>query len=179
MTLQQDALDYSNEAHFRVCTDTRVLRKRATLTLVAGVQDYAIPPDVLTILAVLHGSDELPYLTPDDAMKMLTAPPALGAFSYYTIGTTIGFVPKPTEAATLTFYYEARPAAIDSASSFELTGDYELLIDRLVQAMKLADDGQPELALEEQSYYDLELIRLRRRDAREARNRLSLLGFDA
>jgi hypothetical protein len=177
--LQQDALDYSNEAQYRICADTRVLRKKRTLTLIAGVQTYRLAEDVLVVLAVLHGQDvPLPFLTPDEAMKALTNPSTFGALSYYTIGEDIGFVPVPAEAATLTLYYEARPAPLTSDSAFELQGDYELLIDRLVQAMKLADDGQPELAAEEQSYYDLELIRLRRRDAREARNRISLLGFD-
>lgn len=179
MTLQQDALDYSNEAQYRICADTRVLRKKRTLALAAGVSSYALADDVLTVLAVLHGQDALPYLTPDEALRGLTNPPTLGELSYYTIGTDIGFLPVPTEAATLTLFYEARPVPLDSTSSFELEGDYELLIDRLVQAMKLLDDGQPELAAEEQSYYDLELIRLRRRDAREARNRLSIVGFDA
>lgn len=178
MTLQQDALDYSNEAQHRICADTRVLRKRTTLALVAGIQTYTLPNDVIELLAVIDGEDQLPYLTPDEALAAITAPQTFVARSYYTISTSLGILPTPTQAGVLTLFYEARPVPLTSVSPFELEGDYELLIDRLVQAMKLLDDGQPELAAEEQGYYDLELIRLRRRDAREARNRLSVRGFD-
>jgi len=179
MTLQQDALDYSNEAQYRVCADTRVLRKRTTLAIVSGTQTYSLPNDVIALLAVLDPEGEpVPFLTLDDALAGLTAPTDLATTAYYMIGTSLGVLPMPTAAVTWTLYYEARPAPLTSASPFELDGDYELLIDRLVQAMKLADDGQPELAAEEQGFYDIDRNRLRRRDAREPRGRVRLAMFD-
>lgn len=180
--VNQDALDYSNEAQFRVAYDTRSIIKKTTLAIVADTALYALPDDVIELLAVSGTEGELGYLSVDEAMTLLSvpssAPPAMIQTSFYVVGTQIGVQPVPTDAATLTLTYQARPAALTSATEFELAGEFELLVDRLVQAMKLDDDGQPELALAEQGYYSLDAIRLRRRVGREPRARASVVGYD-
>jgi len=180
--VNQDALDYSNDAQFRVAYDTRCLVKKATLTVQAGVGTYNLAADVIELLAVLATDGDLTYLNLDDAMTLLTTPADSQPFTfetgYYVVGTVIGFFPVPTAAATYTLVYQARPAQLTSNTEFEVGGDFELLLDRLVQAMKLDDDGQPGLAAEEQGFYDVEMPRLRNRVGREPRGRASVVGFD-
>jgi hypothetical protein len=180
--ISQDALDYSNQAQYRVCADTRCLTKKRTIQTTVGISTYDLEADVISLLAVLDGSTDVPYMQTQDALAALSAAATVIPDiqpSYYSIGSQIGFLPTPQTAKTYTIFYEARPAPLTSATSFEVAGDFEFLIDRLVQAMKLADDGQPELAREEQAYYDLDAPRLKRIARREGRSRMALIHFDS
>jgi hypothetical protein len=53
-----------------------------------------------------------------------------------------------------------------------VTGDAERLIDQLVAQMKLADDGQPELANNELAFYLVEMPRIRGRLRRQPPDRV-------
>lgn len=179
-SVNQDALDYSNDVQYRVANDTRCLIRKTTITTSAGQRDYSLAGDVILLKAVISMGQPLPYLPVADALAFLSLPtePNLLTPSYFVVGTTISFVPTPTDAQTLTIFYEARPAPLTSDDEFEITGDYERLAERLIQSYKLADDGQPELAAEEQAWYDVEMPRLRRRDRSEARGRVRVIGWD-
>lgn len=170
----QDAVDYINEAQMRVCGDTRLLIKRGTLTITSGTATYTLPSDVIDLRSVQDVTgQEVGFIRILDllALQSGAAGPTQQS-GYYTISNTIGFWPTPTADATITIFYEARPAPFQSDSSIELTGDAERLVDRLVAQMKLADDGQPELAAAEFSFYQVEMNRVRARPRRQQPDRI-------
>ena len=180
MSAAQDAVDYSNAAQYRVVADTRCLTKVFTLTVAAGQELYGLPDDVISLLAVLDGSASLTYLSAFEALRLSTAPNFMlvPQTRFYAVGRTIGILPVPVEAHTYQIYYEARPVPLTSATELEVTGDFERAVERLVQAMKLEDDGQPELAAEEKAGYQQDLMRLRRRAVEPSPDRGRVIGFD-
>lgn len=176
--ISQDALDYSNEAQMRVAVDTRSLTKRSQLALLPGQQEYDLPDDVVKVLSVLDSTGQpiTPYQT-DDALMFLSGGTMTGATvqGYYMLEPgVIGFLPAPATAATMELYYYARPAQLTSDADFELTGDAETLIERLVLASRQDDDGQPEWADYQEKFYAVEASRLRRLRADEQPSRLAV-----
>jgi hypothetical protein len=169
----QETVDYANEAQMRVVADTRILIKKTTIAVTNGTPEYALPSDVI-VLRSLTGADgrEVRWLSPLDVLSLKSGPfdPTMGGF--YTTGATLGFYPTPTISGTYTAFYEARPQPFTSSSDFEVTGDAELLVDRLVSQMKLSDDGQPELANSELAFYLVEMPRVRGRLRRQPPDRV-------
>jgi hypothetical protein len=176
----QDAVDYSNAAQFKVAVDTGCLTKSFTLTTVPGQQFYELTDDVVDLLAVLDGADPLPYIDASSALAASTATDSvlLIATRFFGVGRSIGIIPIPQDAIDYLVYYVARPAPLTSATELEVQGDFELAVERWVQAMKLEDDGQPELAAEEKVGYQQDLARLRRQAADPGRARVRVVGFD-
>jgi hypothetical protein len=174
----QDTVDYANEAQIRVAADTRILIKKTTINVTAGTAEYALPSDVIVLRSLTDETGrEVAFLSPLDAMSLKSGPFDPAVVGFYTIAATIGFYPTPTIAGSYTAFYEARPAPFTSSSDFELTGDAERLVDRLVAQMKLADDGQPELANLELGFYQVEMPRVRGRRRRQPPDRvITFLG---
>lgn len=174
----QDAVDYANEAQMRVAHDTRILVKRGTINVTTGTADYALADDVIELRSVQDSTGaELSYITILDMLAQKSSAVDATTGGYYTISGTIGFMPTPITAAAYTIFYEARPAVFDSDSALEVSGPAELLVDTLVEQMKLADDGQPELAAAEFAYYQIESVRIRGRARRQNPDRVrTMLG---
>lgn len=177
----QETLDYSNQAQYRVVADTRCLTKSYTLTTVAGQQLYDLPSDVLDILAVLDGAQgSLGYVDVPTALaaSSLTDTALLAGVRVFVVGRKIGLLPEPDAVHSYVVWYHARPAALTSEDEFEVTGDFERALERLVQAMKLEDDGQPELAAAEKLEYASDLARLRQQAALPMSTQGRVIGFD-
>lgn len=166
MSIAQDELDYSNEAQVRVGAETRLLRKRTTLPVIAGQAEYPLEADVIQIIAVYDGESQVPAAMTDDILTLLSssgaATPAQSMLHYTLEPGTLGFYPTPTDGFTATIFYIARPQPLTSADDFELQGISEDLIERLVFAYRLEDDGQLELAAAEQAFYDAKVAETRR-----------------
>lgn len=164
-SITQDALDYSNLAQQRVAADTHPLVKSVSIPTTSGVADYDVPDDVIQIRGVSDTQGELVFLPTGEALEFLSTAGMNGPVftSYYLIGETLSLLPIPTEDGSLTVWYFARPATLDSDSEFEVSGEAERILDRLVQAMRLADDGQTELAAEELAYYEAAALKIRHR----------------
>lgn len=176
----QETLDYSNIAQVKVAVDTGCLTKSFTLTTVPGQQLYTLADDVVNLLAVLDGPDPVEYVPVMDALAAGTSPSTvlLTTARFFGLGRSIGFLPTPQTVHSYVVYYTARPAPLTSDDEFEIVGDFELALERWVQAMKLEDDGQPELAAEEKANYQQDLARLRRQAAAPAGDRFRVIGFD-
>ena len=176
--ISQDALDYSNDAQMRVAVDTRALQRRGTLDLIENTSEYQLDATVVKVLSVLDSDNQpIPPLQTDDALTLLSGS-NIGATTitgYYMLEPgMIGFIPAPTEAGTVTIYYYARPAELTSDASFELVGDAEALIERLVLAARMDDDGQIEWAAYQESLYESEASRLRRLRPDEQPSRMAV-----
>lgn len=172
-SIAQDTVDYANEAQMRVCGDTRILIKKGTLAVTSGTAEYQLAGDIIMLRSLIDANGrEVAYLSPLDALALKSGPLNPNIVGYYTIGATIGFYPPPSTDATYTIFYEARPEPFGSSSDFEVTGDAERLVDRLVTQMKLTDDGQPELANAELSFYLVEMPRVRGRLRRQPPDRV-------
>lgn len=170
----QDAVDYVNEAQMRVCGDTRILIKRGAVLVTAGTATYPLASDVIELRSVQDSTGaEVPFLRILDVLSLQSGSgdPAQDG-GYYTISGLIGFWPTPTTDASYGIFYEARPAPFTSDATFEVTGDAQRLVDRLVAQMKLADDGQPELAAAERNFYQVEMSRVRSRPRRQQPDRI-------
>jgi hypothetical protein len=169
----QDTVDYANEAQMRVVADTRILIKRTTLNVTAGTAEYPLASDVIMLRSLIDANgSEVTNLSMFDVLSLKSGPLDPTSAGFYTIGQTIGFYPTPAVDGAYTVFYEARPAPFTSSSSFEVTGDAERLIDQLVAQMKLADDGQPELANNELAFYLVEMPRIRGRRRRQPPDRV-------
>jgi hypothetical protein len=169
----QDTVDYANEAQMRVVADTRILIKRTTLAVTAGTAEYPLADDVIMLRSLIDANGrEVTNLSMFDVLRLKSGPLDPTSAGFYTIGQTIGFYPTPATDGAYTVFYEARPAPFTSSSSFEVTGDAERLIDQLVAQMKLADDGQPELANNELAFYLVEMPRIRGRLRRQPPDRV-------
>lgn len=163
MATQQD-VDYVNDCQRRVCADTGVLEKRATLVVPAAAVSVALPTDARQILAIFDGQTRLPSINPVEYMRSTTgAAVRSSARAWCVIGRTLYLTPTAPEDHTLTLFYAQRPADATSATTLEVTGEFERLVERLVGASVLLDDGQPELAQNELSAYDRDVARLRYR----------------
>jgi hypothetical protein len=181
MSSAQDAVDYSNQAQFRVVADTLCITKSLTLSTVADQQLYELPADVISLITVLDGPNgALPYISPGEALVLSTRSNVVDFQGprFFTIGRLIGIYPVPTSVYSYTLWYSARPTPLTSATELEVVGDFERAVERLVQAMKLEDDGQPELAAEEKANYQLDLARLRREAALPGPAQARVIGFD-
>lgn len=181
VAINQDALDYSNDAQIRVSADTRLLRKRGTISVVAGVQSYTVPDDVIEILAVYDGQTSIPPIIADDALELISADGATstqGLVCYALETRKLGFLPTPTEDFTADILYIARTEALTSDDEFELEGSFETLIEHLTLSTRLDDDGQPELATYEYQFYLAEVARLRRQRLPQQRRRLGAMGVN-
>jgi len=176
----QDAVDYSNQAQYRVVADTRCLTATLDLVTVPGQQLYEMPSLVIDLITILDGANALPYVSPHDGLTMASRVDVvdLGGPRFFTVGRLLGIYPTPTEVHTYTVWYHTRPAALTSDAELEVTGDFELAVERLVQAMKLEDDGQPELAAEEKANYLLDLTHLRRQATLPTPAQGRVIGFD-
>lgn len=175
----QPLLDQQNDASFRVCADTRCLTKRSTFPTVIGQREYALASDILRVIGVSTGSTLYAPITPDVALRYISGLTDLSSDPrYYILGPNIGFQPVPSSVATITLYYQARPAALSTLGTYEIGGDFARLIDRRANANLLDDDGQVGLAAAEEAFYRAESQRLLRRRRTVARTRVPVLGFD-
>ena len=109
-------------------------------------------------------------------MRLVTGAVLSGSeLAFASVGRTLYLYPTSATAATLTAFYSYRPATIDTGSTFELLGTAERLIERLVSAYVLMDDGQPELSQAELAAYMIDAGRVKRRDRRSIGHGHSLL----
>ena len=70
MSSAQDAVDYSNQAQYRVVADTRCLTATLDLVTVPGQQLYEMPSLVIDLITILDGANALPYVSPHDGLTM-------------------------------------------------------------------------------------------------------------
>ncbi len=178
-SITQEVLDYSNDAQYRIAASLRNLRKRTTIDVQIGTSEYALPDDVIDLRGVYDGQTLIQPIVLDQVMEMLsgTASVEAGIVCYTVEPGTLGFIPTPTEAFTATIYYTARPAQLDSAADFELSGDAETLMEHVVLGDRLDDDRQPELAANERNYVDTEAQRLKRLRLPEAPGRIPVSAY--
>lgn len=178
VAINQDALDYSNDAQFRVAADTRYLRDKQDIQVVAGTQVYDIPSDVIEILAVYNGKTIIPPIISDSALEIISGSISTSQLVCFTVETQrLGFLPTPTEDFTATLYYIARPEPLTSGDEFTFEGSFETLIEHLALHSRLDDDGQPELATYEFQFYTTEQQKLHRQRVSEQRQRLAAMGY--
>lgn len=175
----QSLLDQQNDAHQRVCSDTRCLTKRTTITTVIGQREYPLPVDMARVLGVSFGMQLYAPITTDMALRFISGMGDLTADPrYYLLGPNIGFQPIPQTVVALVVYYQARPAAMTALGTYEIGGDFARLIDRRANCNLLSDDGQTELAAAEEQFYAMEAARLLRRRRRAGPARVPVIGFD-
>lgn len=178
VAINQDALDYSNDAQFRVAADTRYLRDKQDIDVEAGQQVYDIPSDVIQILAVYNDKTSIPPIILDDALEIISGSISTSQLVCYTLETQkLGFLPTPTEDFTATLYYIARPEPLNSGEEFTFEGSFETLIEHLALASRLDDDGQPELATYELQFYQAEVQKLHKQRVSEQRQRLATIAY--
>jgi hypothetical protein len=169
-TSDQQELDYTQAAQYRVAADTLALVKQATLTAPAGAASVTLPSDVLRLLAVATSDGSL--LNPTTireflSIKTLEATEQGPSNSLFVVvGRDLMLWPTPGTDLTLTITYSYRPAAITSASTLEVTGLGARLVERLAASYSLLDDGQPELAQSELGDYQKDASRLKRIERR-------------
>jgi hypothetical protein len=169
MITDQTELDYIQAAQLRVAADTRVLKKKATLTAAAGATTIALPDEVIRLEGLYNGSHALMPVGTSDYMVIVTGggagwSPAIVCFT--VVGRTLNIFPAFSVATDLTAFYSYRPATIDSGATLELSGRAERLVERLASAYALLDDGQPEVGQSELAAYLTDAGRLRREDRR-------------
>lgn len=177
----QSEVDYIQSAQYRVASDTRVLKKKAPLTLLAGATSLTLPAEVIRLEGLFNGSDPVVPVRVVEYLQTVSA--SVAGWSgdlmiFAVIGRSVYLHPTPSADLTLTAYYSYRPAAITSASSLELSGQAERLVERLAGAYLLVDDGQPELGQEELAAYYKDAGRLRHQTRRSEGmgGRISLSG---
>ena len=176
MITTQIELDYVQAANQRVSSDTLVLTKKTTLNLAADASTLALPPELIRLEALYIGSKTVPEVSAVDYMRLVTGAVLNGSeLAFATVGRTLYVYPTSAQAVELTVFYSYRPAPIDSGSTFELTGVAERLVERLVSAYVLMDDGQPELSQAELAAYMIDAGRVKRRDRRREGHGHSLL----
>lgn len=169
MTIQattQQQVEYIDQAQKRITADGRMLVKKTTLTT-ANLASVTLPADLVELKALLFGGTPAEPISTGDYLSFLTgdlstATVTQSVIQYAIIGRTLYFWGTPVVDATIVYVY--RSATIDSSSTFQVTGEWERLMERLVGANILLDDGQPELALAELEQYAIDTTRLRRRD---------------
>jgi hypothetical protein len=169
MITNQTEVDYINSAQLRVAADTRVLKKKATLSVPAGSTTLALPIEVIRLEGLYNGTDPLVQVTISDYLGVVTQDItsfSLDVVVFCVVGRTLYLFPSFTAATSLTAFYSYRPATIDSGSTLELTGQAERLVERLASAYALLDDGQPEVAQSELAAYLTDAGRLRRQEVR-------------
>lgn len=167
LVVNQQELDYMNAAQKRLSADLRILEKRTTLTIPATVGTSVLPDEVIELTALYLDEMPLVPMTREQYLELAddagTGTSISDLLMYAVIGRTLYFWPKPITATTLTAIYSYRAATMDSADEFELTGEAERVLERLVAAFKLMDDGQPELAQTELANYQEDVLRIRAR----------------
>lgn len=175
----QPLLDQQNDASYRVCADTRCLTKRSTFATVIGQREYALAADVIRVISVSVGPVIYQPITTDVALRYISGLSDLASDPrFYLLGPNIGFQPVPSTIATVTLYYQARPAALSTLGGYEIDGDFARLMDRRVNANLFDDDGQVGLATAEEAFYRAESARLLRRRRTVGRTRVPVLGYD-
>lgn len=167
-----------NEGAKDIARRTEVLQKKATISAVAGTQQYAMSTDIIRVHKVEYtpsGSSQPIYpLTYDDfrnldavwwTQQALTS----GTPNFYTFwgfppSLQIIVYPKPSQAGTFNIYYFAMPTelALDGsqeASNLELPEGWEDAVVLYAEYMALRKDLRPEWqeakALYEQMVNDL------------------------
>ncbi len=165
MSTQSD-INYGDDAQRRVAADTLTYQKKATL-VVPDTGFVSLPTDLIVIDGIYKDeTTELDYATSDDLLAFLssgsTQSPS-NAVCASIVGRTLYVFPTPSEDLTLTLVYRARPVVWQSNHDFVLSGPYETLIDQLVQADLLLDNGQTTVAQAMLAQYDQTAGVMRRR----------------
>lgn len=180
MSLQLD-IDYMNEAQYRVAADTLCLEKQATLTIPAGETNVSLPDDVITIRSLVQGTTLLNEITTRDIVTLQSAVSLVDVSdrtSYALVGRTLHVTPAPSQPLVLSIIYTARPAPYQSNHDLETLGESKVLVERLVAAMRLQDDGQPERAASELYGYSKDARRQRLQGATTGPSRMLTLAYD-
>lgn len=163
----QRVVDYTNDCQKRVTAQTGILETAASLVVPAGPGGVALPAVVVSLYSVKSGTDEVARLTARDYVQLVSQASSVPATICYTLlGRTLYLLPAPSVDTTLTIIYAKRSDEITSGSQLEVTGEYERVVERLVGAYALLDDGQPELAAHALADYDADIARLRLRAQR-------------
>ena len=150
-------VDYTNEAQMRVAAQTLLLEKKAVVTVPSGSRTVAIADDIVRITAAFAGTTRLESMTTDEMICELSAVYETNVSStpmWALIGRTFYLTPAPSTDYRVTIIYAARPAAYESDQPLEVQGEAENLVERLVAAYRLIDDGQPERGAAELHSYE-------------------------
>lgn len=151
MTLDaQWTLDYADSAQKQIAALTLSIEERTTIEVTtSGVAD--LPANVLQVEALYVGTERLPRITTDDMLGFLTGGTGawVGESSFVIVGRELHVLPVPSETVELTMIARVRPADMTIGDQFQLTGEQKDLTQRLVGAMILLDDGEPEVAVEQ------------------------------
>lgn len=161
----QQQIEYIDQAQKRLTADGRMLEKKTTLAT-ANLASIALPSDLIELKALLFNGTPAEAIAWNDYLSFATGDLSTAAveqsvIQYAVVGRTLYFWGTPTVNATIVYTY--RSPTIDSSSTFLVTGEWERVMERLVAANVLLDDGQPELALAELEQYAKDVTRLRRR----------------
>lgn len=128
-------IDMANEDYFT---------KTATLSVVSGTTEYTLASDVKYLRRVTRpassGSDAvydiipIAYLEVAEYQSRLISTDTGSIVAYYLRSNQIGFVPKPTAAVTVTYWYSARvpEPTTDTASLAEVFPHWPVEWDQLV-----------------------------------------------
>lgn len=159
---QEDAqfvLDYQNDAQHRVAADTLALMRTATLaTSTSGVID--LPSDVIRLVEVsVDGSTVTRYDRADDFLDVAAGHVAAVWPRYAVVGRTLYLHPATVQSVRVTYY--ARPNPARSSIELEVSGEYDDLVKRLMDASKTLDRCEPEMSMYLLAEYDADAARLR------------------
>lgn len=163
----QRLVDYTNDCQKRVTAQTGILETVGQVTVPPGAGGVILPAAVVSIYSVRNGSDEVSGIHFRDYAQQISRGVSIPNRQVYTLlGRTLYLLPSPSVAQTLTLIYSKRSDDIDSGRQLEVTGEYERVVERLVGAYTLLDDGQPELAARALADYDADIARIRLRAQR-------------
>ena len=166
IALTQESIDHIEAAQQRVAAETRILVKRATLTITGS--SVALPDELVRIEGIYDGTQPLTQFGVPDYLGIVSGsvvdPTDDTDFGFLIIGRTLYVWPAPTKPKDLTVIYSYRPSSVSSDTALTLTGVAERLVERVASAYQLLDDGQPELGQQELSDYVDAAKQLRRRD---------------
>ena len=128
-------IDMANEDYFT---------KTATIAVVSGTQEYALAADVKYIRRVTRptsaGGDSTIIIRPvvyseiENFQSSTIAEQTGAIYGYYLRSEKIGFVPKPSAAVTVTYWYSARVAdpTTTTATLGEIFPQWPIEWDQLV-----------------------------------------------
>ena len=166
----QGDLNYINYCQMRATADLRVVEVKTTLTASAATNTVALPDDVVRVTGLFINGLALTRMQEQDYLRLssssLTTADTGAAILYLILGRTLYIWPKPDSTTTVDIFYSKRSQQIDSSADLDVTGEAERLVERLVAAYKLIDDGQPELGQAELAMYLRDVVKIRRRYVR-------------
>lgn len=115
---------------------------KATVSFIAGTQEYSLPADLGTIDSVIYDNRKMDKTSIEDIDDSEWTPS-----EYYIRGSVIGFYPKPQTTGTATIYYDARfdDLAVDS-DTFSTPDQFDYAILYLAAAHALRQQTEFEKA---------------------------------